>query len=58
MVTPLMLFVMSVMDLIFIVNSVILVPLVYLTHVISCNKVDLTWLVDKIDDSYESMFKM
>lgn len=58
MVTPLMLIVMSFMDIIFILNEVILGPTAYLIEYLSCGKIKINWIIEKIDDIYEWLFLM
>ena len=58
MVTPLMLVLMAVMDLVFLFNSVVLTPIIYLLGLLMCGFVDLNWLLSFIDEMYMAMFKM
>lgn len=57
-VTPAMLPLMFVMDLLFLVISVFIGPTVFVLELAMCRCVRLTYLLNAVDRSYEALFRM
>ena len=58
MVSPFMLIIMTLMDLIFLLNSVIIVPIISLLELMMCKRVQLKCVKNFVDDTYEHIFFM
>jgi len=58
MVTPVMLVYLFLMDIVFLINQAILVPVILILRLITCILLDLTCLTRILDSSYEIMFEM
>ena len=56
MITPFMLLLMAIMDIVFLMNSCILQPAVAILSCLLCYKVDLSCLSNAVDNSYEVLF--
>lgn len=58
MVSPFMLVYMFLMDIVFLVNQAILVPIIQVLRLLTCNLINLSCLTQTIDNSYEILFEM
>ena len=58
MICPLMLYYMFMMDLMFVLNQAILVPIVFIFKIFTFYKLDLSCINKTIDSSYELLFEM
>ena len=56
--SPLILVYLMLMDIVFLFNETVLVPIVFLLRILTCTLVDLRCLNEKIDSSYELLFEM
>lgn len=57
-ITPLILVQLMFMDLVFLFNETVLVLIIFLLRMLTCNKVDLSCLTEGIKSSYEVIFEM
>lgn len=58
MVSPLMLVLMSLMDVTFLTLSVILIPFCFIIKFLTCGFVNLGFIAERLEETYEAMFKM
>lgn len=58
MVSPFMLLYLFMMDLVFLLNQAILVPIIFVIRIITFNSINLSCLTNTLDRSYEIMFEM
>ena len=56
--TPLILFYLQLMDIMYVINSVIFEPIILLIKTLSCGIIDLSIISHAIDDSYVILFDM
>ena len=56
--SPLILVYLMLMDLVFLFNETILVPITLILRLLTCNLLDLRCLTEKIEQSYELLFEM
>jgi len=57
-ITPLIVLYLIGMDVLYLVNTLILLPLILIIKILSFGKIDILHLKDKIDDIYKYLFDM
>jgi len=58
MVSPVMLVYLTILDLVFLINQALLVPILVLLRTLTCGLLNFTCLSNIIDSSYEVLFEM